>query len=249
MGKFYELYEDDAEIGCAALDWKMTVSGVGHCRQVGCPESGVDAAVAELVRRGYRVGRVEQMETAAEAKARTGSKTAVIRRELAGVITPVTVVDGDLAGGAGKIAPDATHVLAFVEESGEESGEESANRAAAGDATVGFAFLDAAAGRLVGSFGDDASRASLATLLSRTAPAEVVTRRGASAPPRASLWRRRPPRRGSSRSRRGRSFPRTAPPRTTRSTRSPSRGTEARREMSGRTRRTTGIRGRVGRGA
>ena len=179
VGKFYELYEDDAEIGCAALDWKMTVSGVGHCRQVGCPESGVDAAVAELVRRGYRVGRVEQMETAAEAKARTGSKTAVIRRELAGVITPVTVVDGDLAGGAGKIAPDATHVLAFVEESGEESGEESANRAAAGDATVGFAFLDAAAGRLrVGSFGDDASRASLATLLSRTAPAEVVTRRG-----------------------------------------------------------------------
>ena len=251
VGKFYELYEDDAEIGCAALDWKMTVSGVGHCRQVGCPESGVDAAVAELVRRGYRVGRVEQMETAAEAKARTGSKTAVIRRELAGVITPVTVVDGDLAGGAGKIAPDATHVLAFVEESGEESGEESANRAADGDATVGFAFLDAAAGRLrVGSFGDDASRASLATLLSRTAPAEVVTRRGGvSAAARASLWRRRPPRRGSSRSRRGRSFPRTAPPRTTRSTRSPSRGTEARREMSGRTRRTTGIRGRVGRGA
>ena len=121
VGKFYELYEDDAEIGCAALDWKMTVSGVGHCRQVGCPESGVDAATAELVRRGLPRGRVEQMETAAEAKARTGSKTAVIRRELAGVITPVTVVDGDLAG-AGKIAPDATHVLAFVEESGEESG-------------------------------------------------------------------------------------------------------------------------------
>ena len=45
VGKFYELYEDDAEIGCRVLDWKMTVSGVGHCRQVGCPESGIDAAV------------------------------------------------------------------------------------------------------------------------------------------------------------------------------------------------------------
>ena len=74
VGKFYELYEDDAEIGCAVLDWKMTVSGVGHCRQVGCPESGVDAAIAELVRRGHKVGRIEQMETAAEAKARRGAK-------------------------------------------------------------------------------------------------------------------------------------------------------------------------------
>ena len=96
VGKFYELYEDDAEIGCAALDWKMTVSGVGHCRQVGCPESGVDAATAELVRRGYKVGRIEQMETAAEAKARTGSATAVIRRELLSVTSPATAVDGDL---------------------------------------------------------------------------------------------------------------------------------------------------------
>ena len=143
VGKFYELYEDDAEIGCAALDWKMTVSGVGHCRQVGCPESGVDAAVAELVRRGYRVGRVEQMETAAQAKARTGSKTAVIRRELAGVITPVTAVDGDLAGGAGKIAPDATHVLAFA-----EADRDDGNRRRRGGRRDGrIRVFDAAAGR------------------------------------------------------------------------------------------------------
>jgi DNA mismatch repair ATPase MutS len=64
------LYRRYAAVGCAELDWKMTVSGVGHCRQVGCPESGVDAAVAALVGRGYKVGRIEQMETAAQAKAR-----------------------------------------------------------------------------------------------------------------------------------------------------------------------------------
>ena len=100
VGKFYELYEDDAEIGCNELDWKMTVSGVGHCRQVGCPESGVDAAVAALVQRGYKVGRVEQMETAAQAKQRAGNK-AVIRRVLAAVATPTTAVDGDLTAGDG----------------------------------------------------------------------------------------------------------------------------------------------------
>lgn len=34
QGKFYELYEMDAEIGHKELDWKITLSGVGKCRQV-----------------------------------------------------------------------------------------------------------------------------------------------------------------------------------------------------------------------
>lgn len=34
QGKFYELYELDAELGHKELDWKMTMSGVGKCRQV-----------------------------------------------------------------------------------------------------------------------------------------------------------------------------------------------------------------------
>ena len=33
-GEFYELYEIDAKIGHKEFDWKMTVSGVGKCRQV-----------------------------------------------------------------------------------------------------------------------------------------------------------------------------------------------------------------------
>lgn len=34
IGTFYELYEDDAQIGHDILGWKMTITGVGHCRQV-----------------------------------------------------------------------------------------------------------------------------------------------------------------------------------------------------------------------
>ncbi len=34
QGKFYELYELDAEIGHKEMDWKLTYSGVGKCRQV-----------------------------------------------------------------------------------------------------------------------------------------------------------------------------------------------------------------------
>jgi len=194
VGKFYELYEDDAEIGCAALDWKMTVSGVGHCRQVGCPESGVDAAIAELVRRGHKVGRIEQMETAAEAKARTGSKTAVIRRELLETTSPATAVDGDLLpsrGGQSGVSSRGTqsgvrpaHLMAIAPSAIAERGDGNALNASA---TVGFAFLDAAAGTLrCGSFADDAdskprgaqSHIALSTLLTQTSPAEVLVRRG-----------------------------------------------------------------------
>ena len=195
VGKFYELYEDDAEIGCAVLDWKMTVSGVGHCRQVGCPESGVDAATAELVRRGYKVGRIEQMETAAEAKARTGSKTAVIRRELLEVTSPATAVDGDLLpfGATSTLAPGAAHLMAIAESPGTARARDAADDAARRSETVavGFAFLDAAAGTVrVGSFVDDASRVALSTLLTQTSPAEVLVRRddrGAEARVKAAL--------------------------------------------------------------
>ena len=34
VGTFYELYEDDAQVGHDVLGWKMTITGVGHCRQV-----------------------------------------------------------------------------------------------------------------------------------------------------------------------------------------------------------------------
>ena len=37
IGTFYELYEDDAQIGHDVLGWKMTITGVGHCRQVMLP--------------------------------------------------------------------------------------------------------------------------------------------------------------------------------------------------------------------
>ena len=49
------LYQDDAQIGVDVLGWKLTITGVGHCRQVGCPESGVEDAVQRLASLGYKV--------------------------------------------------------------------------------------------------------------------------------------------------------------------------------------------------
>ncbi|KAG5007643.1 hypothetical protein JHK85_026185 [Glycine max] len=139
-GKFYELYEMDADIGHKELDWKITLSGVGKCRQVGISESGIDDAVQKLVACGYKVGRVEQLETSEEAKARGANS--VIRRKLVQVVTPSTNVDGN-------IGPDAVHLLSIKEEN---------NGLDNGAVVYGFAFVDCARLRFwVGSIDDDAS--------------------------------------------------------------------------------------------
>ncbi|XP_077212403.1 MUTS homolog 7 isoform X2 [Tasmannia lanceolata] len=157
VGKFYELYELDAEIGHKELDWKMTHSGVGKCRQVGISESGIDDAVQKLIARGYKVGRMEQVETSVQAKAR--GSTAVIQRKLVNVLTPSTTIDGNMG-------PDAVHLLALKEGNcGLEKGS----------TVYGFAFLDCATLKFwVGSIRDDAASAGLGALLMQVSPKEVI---------------------------------------------------------------------------
>ncbi|WVZ72571.1 hypothetical protein U9M48_021006 [Paspalum notatum var. saurae] len=190
VGKFYELYELDAEIGQKELDWKMTVSGVGKCRQhsniscdklgevgavvtvaggnvvnyhqfwytfmVGISENGIDDAVDKLVARGYKVGRIEQMESASQAKTR-GSNS-VIERKLVHVSTPSTVADSN-------IGTDAVHLLALKE----------VTLASSGPRVYGFAFLDYAALKIfVGSLNDDDSSAALGALLVQVSPREII---------------------------------------------------------------------------
>ncbi|XP_027358489.1 DNA mismatch repair protein MSH7 isoform X2 [Abrus precatorius] len=154
VGKFYELYEMDAEIGHKELDWKITLSGVGKCRQVGISESGIDNAVQSLVARGYKVGRVEQLETSEQAKARGANS-----RKLVQVVTPSTTVDGN-------IGPDANHLLAI---------KEGNNGLDNGSVVYGFAFVDCARLRFwVGSIDDDASCSALGALLMQVSPREVM---------------------------------------------------------------------------
>ncbi|KZV29596.1 cell division control protein 48 C isoform 1 [Dorcoceras hygrometricum] len=157
VGKFYELYELDAEIGHKELDWKMTLSGVGKCRQVGISESGIDDAVQKLISRGYKVGRMEQTETSEQAKSR--GTTSVIQRKLVKVLTPATNDEN--------IGPDAVHLLAIKENV---------------STGFGFAFVDCGALKFwVGSITDDKSCAALGALLMQVSPREIIyERRGLS---------------------------------------------------------------------
>ncbi|KAL3653095.1 Mismatch repair protein msh3 [Castilleja foliolosa] len=156
QGKFYELYELDAETGHKELDWKITLSGVGKCRQVGVSENGIDDAVQKLIARGYKVGRMEQLETSEQAKSRGSSS--IIQRKLIHVLTPATTSEGN-------IGLDAVHLLAVKEDGLLENGS----------TVFGFAFVDCAALKFwVGSISDDASCAALGALLMQVSPKEII---------------------------------------------------------------------------
>lgn len=63
-----ELYEEDADIGNQHFDLKLT--GRVRMRMVGVPEAVTDFWIAKFLAAGYKVGKVEQAETAIGADLR-----------------------------------------------------------------------------------------------------------------------------------------------------------------------------------
>jgi DNA mismatch repair protein MutS len=65
LGDFYELFDQDAEIGERALDLVLTsrpVSRTERVKMAGVPFHAIDTYVARLVAKGYRVAVCEQTE-------------------------------------------------------------------------------------------------------------------------------------------------------------------------------------------
>ena len=94
MGDFYELFFEDAEAASAALDIALTHRGehagvpVPMC---GVPVHAADSYLARLIRRGFRVAVVEQME---DPKTRTTKGP--LRREVVRLVTPGTITEESL---------------------------------------------------------------------------------------------------------------------------------------------------------
>jgi DNA mismatch repair protein MutS len=94
MGDFYELFFADAEAAAAALDIALSHRGEHGGTPIpmcGVPHHAADAYLARLIRRGFRVAVVEQME---DPKARTGKLP--IKRAVVRVITPGTITEETL---------------------------------------------------------------------------------------------------------------------------------------------------------
>ncbi|MBS0640086.1 MAG: DNA mismatch repair protein MutS [Proteobacteria bacterium] len=91
MGDFYELFFADAEAAAAALDIALSHRGEHNGTPIpmcGVPHHAAEIYLSRLIRRGFRVAIVEQME---DPKTRTGK--APIKREVVRVITPGTVTE------------------------------------------------------------------------------------------------------------------------------------------------------------
>ena len=97
LGDFYESFFEDARTISATLGLVLTARGTdGNGNDIpmcGIPWHAADNYFGRLVRAGYKVALVEQMETPAQAKAR-GHK--FIERRVVRVLTPGTLTDENL---------------------------------------------------------------------------------------------------------------------------------------------------------
>jgi DNA mismatch repair protein MutS len=107
MGDFYELFFEDAAKAVAAIGIALTHRGThagAPIPMAGVPAHAAEAYLAKLIRAGFKVAVVDQVENPAEARKR-GAK-AVVRRELVRVVTPGTLTEEGLldARGANRLA-------------------------------------------------------------------------------------------------------------------------------------------------
>jgi DNA mismatch repair protein MSH6 len=137
---------------------------------VGVPESSLDYWANQFVARGYKIARVDQMETAlgkeirerdnpgqAKAAAKKGGKE-VIRRELKTVLTAGTLVDLSM------LQDDmATYCMAIKELESLES------------PSFGVTFVDTATAQFqIVEFTDDPSMTKFETLVAQLRPRELL---------------------------------------------------------------------------
>ena len=90
MGDFYEMFYEDALTAARALELTLTsrakdASGAA-IPMCGVPHHAVDAYLARLVKKGYRVAICDQVEDPRKAKG-------IVRREVTRVLSPGTFTD------------------------------------------------------------------------------------------------------------------------------------------------------------
>jgi DNA mismatch repair protein MutS len=96
MGDFFEMFFDDAVAAVAALDIALTHRGEHEGQPIpmcGVPVASADLYLSRLIRRGFRIAIVEQME---DPKARARGVKGPIAREVVRLVTPGTLTEDTL---------------------------------------------------------------------------------------------------------------------------------------------------------
>ncbi|KAG0661777.1 DNA mismatch repair protein msh6 [Monosporozyma unispora] len=176
-GKFFELYEKDAFLANNLFDWKLAGNGRANMQLAGIPEMSFEYWAAQFIELGYKVAKVDQVESMLAKEMREGTK-GIVKRELECVLTSGTLTDGDM------IQTDlATYCLAIKEESGnfyDINGVNSHNPVATSisNRIFGVAFIDTSTGELqMTEFVDDNECSKLDTIISQIKPKEIIIER------------------------------------------------------------------------
>ena len=157
MGDFYELFFADAEIAAAALDITLTKRGKANGKDIpmcGVPFHAVDAYMARLIKRGFRVAICEQSESAEDAKSRKSK--APLKRDVVRIVTPGTLVEDAY------LPPRAHNYLMALFEASD------AVAMAAVDLSTGDIFVETL------KQGEQGGAGQVADALARLNPAEIV---------------------------------------------------------------------------
>ena len=91
LGDFYEMFNEDAQVASRELDLTLTTRDRSKPKEeqtpmCGVPYHSVDAYIARLVQKGYKVAICEQMTDPAAAKG-------LVEREITRIVTPGTVTE------------------------------------------------------------------------------------------------------------------------------------------------------------
>ncbi len=94
LGDFYEMFDDDAQIGARELDLALTTRDRGRPEEEQTPMCGVpyhsaEQYISRLIQKGYKVAVCEQMEDPRLAKG-------LVQRDVIRIITPGTVIESSM---------------------------------------------------------------------------------------------------------------------------------------------------------
>ena len=92
LGDFYEMFFEDAKLASRELDLTLTGKDCGMSERApmcGVPFHAVDAYLARLIEKGYKVAICEQTEDPALAKG-------LVEREVLRVVTPGTIIEPNM---------------------------------------------------------------------------------------------------------------------------------------------------------
>ncbi|CAL4157530.1 unnamed protein product, partial [Meganyctiphanes norvegica] len=175
VGKFYELYHMDAVTGVNELGLTYMKGDFAHS---GFPEIAYGRFSANLLDKGYKVARVEQVETPdmmekrCKQMARPTKFDKALKREVCQVSSKGTRVYGVLDGEATESS--SQYLFAITERRLEGAGE---------GRQYGVAFIDTSIGTFhLGQFDDDRYASRLRTLMSHYPPAQILYEKGKLSP-------------------------------------------------------------------